>query len=107
VSAQARQDGTEWVGDAEVPSFVPAAGQSVSWRDVDVWTLFGRVAAERLDPGSVEHILALREYRDTGRIVDCYLAPPSGDPDDDSDCAGGPAVDEIDWAGIDSSEVQA
>jgi hypothetical protein len=70
------------------------------WQDVDVWSFRGRNEAERLDRESAEHVAALREYRRTGAILDCYLVEPIGDPDDDSDCAAGPEVTEIDWTGL-------
>lgn len=74
---------------------------TIPWLSVDVWSFVGRNSAELLEHGSVEHIEALREYRHTGCICDCYLAEPTNGPEDDSDCASGPTVNEIDWSGFD------
>ncbi len=72
----------------------------IPWANVDVWSFIGRNDAEMVEPGGAEHRAALAEYRDTGGIVDCYLVHPTNDPDDDSDCVGGPSVEEIDWTGF-------
>jgi hypothetical protein len=83
------------------------------WQEVDVWSFIGRNEAELLVHESDEHVAAMREYRDTECIVDCYLADPSGYDEDgmtldgaggDLTCAG-PQVGDIDWAGLD--EVRA
>jgi hypothetical protein len=61
-----------------VPAERPVVISMTPWLEVDVWSYRGRNAAERLEHGGEEHRAALTEYRRTG----------------------GPAVDTIDWAGI-------
>jgi len=74
----------------------------IPWRAVDVWVFrCPSGGSKRLEHGSDEHARALDEYRRTGAIVGCYLVPPNEDPWDDSDCYGGPSLEEIDWTGLD------
>lgn len=76
----------------------------IAWCDVDVWSCVGRNEAERLTSESLERMLALREYRDTHCMVDCYVDDPRDyEDDDDGLCAAGPRADEIDWTGLDEA----
>jgi hypothetical protein len=77
----------------------------IPWGTVDVWVFrvgpWTSGGSKRLEPGSDEHARALAEYRSTGAIAGCYIVPPNDDPWADSDCYGGPSVEEIDWTGLD------
>jgi hypothetical protein len=50
-----RQDGTEWVGEVEVPCFVPAVGQSV---DAAAKALGYRVLARREESDGICAVIA-------------------------------------------------
>ena len=80
----------------------------IPWMAVDVWVYRGRLGGSKLlEHGDEEHVLALDEYHCTGAIAGCYLVSPNDDPYDDSDCFGGPAVEEIDWTGLEDATLIA
>jgi len=70
--------------------------KKISWREVTIWDEDGN---EVLDPETKRELLL--EYHRTGGIFQYWLADPKTISDGKELAEAGPAVDEIDWTGID------